>query len=211
VGDDAGELREEVKGEAHMSRRISAVVLILLVTSVAGTSNARGQDKTLLARKAKVGDVTRVSADLSMMATVNGQQLPLQLKVIDKSTVTDVGADGRLTTRQETESVSVSIAGNPVPSPPNPAANSLVTSPTRALIAYKSGQGNADQTSMETRMYSASTVVFSDKPVGVGDTWSRTVSADAALGLQPAKAEFKVLAFEKVGTAETPRFPSSVC
>ena len=192
-----------------MSRRVIAAVLMLLVTAVAGPADARRQDKTLLARKARVGDVTRSSAAVSLTATINGQQLSLELKVIDKFTVTEVGADGRLTMRQEMESASVSIAGNAIPSPPTPAPNTLVTSPTRALMTYKSGEGNAEQTSMETRMYSATTVVFSDKPVAVGDTWTRTIAADPALGLQPAKAEYRVLAFEKVGTVDTVKISMS--
>ena len=58
-------------------------------------------------------------------------------------------------------------------------------------------------------MYNATRILFSDKAVGVGSTWTREVKADASVGVLPATAEYKVIAFEKVGAIDTVKISMS--
>ena len=174
----------------------SAVVILLL------TSAALAQDKVLLSRKAKVGDVTRTSMDVAMTADIGGRQVSLGLKGIEAATVSAVGADGQLTVRARAESMSVTLDGNPMPLPPESPSSTVVMTRLRSLISYTPGDSTQDA-AFEARMFNATTIVFADKPVGVGDTWTREVKADAALGTVAAIAQFKITAFEKVESAST--------
>lgn len=182
------------------SRRFIAVLIALAVFAAVPVIHA--QDKALFALKAKVGDVTRTSIHISLMANIQGQQVPMELRMTDRSTVTEVSGEGRITLRQEVDSMSMSIAGNEIAGPPTP-ADVIVIGPDRMIVSYKSGDGDPQAAALQSRLYTASTVMLPGKPVAVGDAWSKAIAADAALGLQPAKVEFKVLAFEKVGTVDT--------
>lgn len=184
-----------------------AAGIVVLVAALAAPLTA--QDKVLLARSAKVGDVTRTKLTATLAGNLGGQPASLAMTGVDTVTVTAIGADGQLTFRQLTESIDLSVNGSAMPGLPIPPADTLMMMRTRALTSYTSGDGDAEAAAFEARMYIATTAVFSDKPVGVGDTWTRSVAADPKVGAVQAKAEFKVLAFEKVGGADTVKISMS--
>jgi len=180
------------------SRTIAGVVAGLVTVAVLGAAR---QESVQLVRKAKVGDVSRVSTVGKAQVDMGGNQMVLDLKGIDKYTVTAIAPNGEITQIEQPESVEISMQGQSMP--PNPEMlqpSTIVTKPNGMLVSYTKDGGTADTT--EGRMHNATTVVFPDTPVKVGDKWSKTFAANAAIGSRPARADYEVLAFETVaGTA----------
>jgi hypothetical protein len=171
-----------------------------MLGAVAGTVIA--QDKVLLARKAKVGDVTSTQSQSVFAVNVGGQQITLNIKGIEKSTVTEIGEGGRITSRVEGGVEEVLVNGAPMPVPPMGAPATLVTAANRAIITFTPGDAAAGDTSLNLRMHNSSAAIYPDKPVGVGDSWTRDIKADAKTGVRDATAQYKVLAREKVGSID---------
>ena len=177
----------------------------LCLCALVAVSAAPAQDKVLLARKAKVGEVSRNSSEAILAIDAGGQQMTLAIKETDKVTITAVAADGAITSSGEVESMEISMNGQAMPPQPSPPASTSVIRPDGSLV--KSSQATPD--GVEGRMHHASRILFSDKPVGAGDTWTREVKADPSLGVRAATAEYKVVAFEKVGAVDTVKISMS--
>jgi hypothetical protein len=182
-----------------MNRTITTLAVGLVAVLALGAAR---QESVQLVRKAKVGDVSRLSTVGKAQVDMGGTQMEMDLKGIEKYTVTAVAPNGDITETDQTESVEISMAGQTMP--PDPAmleTSTIVAKPNGMLISYTKQDGSADMS--EGRMYNATTVMFPDTPVKVGDKWSKTFAANAAIGTHTARADYEVLAFETVGGTAT--------
>jgi hypothetical protein len=184
-----------------MTRRLQSVLILspLVVCTLAVALHATPQDKVTLVRKAKVGDVTRTSTEGQLSMDMAGTAAQMGVKEVSKITVTAVAPDGNLTLKTESESMEMMVNGSVMPSPPPQPPVTVVVKADNSLVSHST----ASQDGIEGRMFYATTPLFSDKPVAVGDTWTRTVKADATLGVMDGSSELKVLGFEKMNTADT--------
>lgn len=160
---------------------------------------AYAQDKVVLTRKATVGDTARFTNEARMVLNAGGQKLAVEATVVEKKTVTAVGADGNITYTEQTESIQMSLNGTPLPPQARSVASTLTVRRNRSLAALDAGA----ETSDSVRTFHASGIVFPDTPVRVGDTWKRSVKADDPQGARAGSGEYKLLAFEKVGAIDT--------
>jgi hypothetical protein len=191
-----------------MTRRLPAafaIVLFAMSALVVAASAPVQNDTVLLMLRAKEGDVSRVSAEATLTVDANGLQMLFAIKAVNRTSVTAVGPDGTITSRDEIESMEMSIDGTPAPAASPQPPTVVVMRPDGSLVSYSGGSSD----SSTGQMHHASRILFSDKPVGVGDTWTREIKANAALGVLAATATFKVLAFEKVGAADTVKISMS--
>ncbi|HEX5070776.1 MAG TPA: hypothetical protein VFV78_11235 [Vicinamibacterales bacterium] len=180
-------------------RAIAGLAVSLVVVAAPGAAR---QESVQLVRKAKVGDVTRVQTVGKAQVDMNGAQMALDLKGIEKYTVTAVAANGDITETDSPESVELSMNGQSMPPDPEMMkASTIVIKPNRMLVSYTKEDGSSDAS--EGRMYHATTVIYPDTPVKVGDKWSKTFAANAATGARTARGDYQVLAFETVAGVAT--------
>lgn len=176
-----------------MIKFVGAVALLGLVVS----GGAR-QDKVLLVMKAEVGQVARYQLDLDIAIEFSGQKFSTSVRQVDKGTVKAVTPEGHITVEREMESQEVRVNGEKVEDEERSDKPSKVTvAPDGTLVSYESGD-EPDETYLNQRLFAATTVIFSKSPVGVGDKWSYTYTDDKKLLTHAGKADFEVLAFEKV-------------
>lgn len=180
------------------SRVIAATAVSLLVFASVGAAR---QESVQLVRKAKVGDIYRLQTVGKAQVDANGMQMEIDLKGVDKYTVTAVAPNGDITETDQPESVEISMAGQSMPPDPEMLEKStIVTKPNGTLVSYTKEDGSADM--QEGRLHNATNIIFPDKPVKVGDKWSKTFTADS-LGAHTARADYEVLAFETVAGTPT--------
>lgn len=180
------------------SRTIAGLAASLLAIAALGAAR---QESVLLVRKAKVGDVSRLQTVGKAQVDANGMQMELDLKGTDKYTVTAVAPNGDITQTEQPEAVEITMQGQTMPpSPEMLRPSTIVTKPNGTLVSFTKEDGSVDEN--EGRMHNATTIIFPDTPVKVGDKWSKTFAASATTGSRTARADYVVLAFESVaGTA----------
>ena len=173
-----------------MSRTVSLGVAFVLVAVSLG---ATVQEPVQLARKGKAGTVTRHRTEVK--ASANGMQMAIEIKEVKTYTVSAVAANGDLTLIDDTESVEVSMNGQAMPADPRMMTKStIVVRANGSLVSYTKANGTDVQT--DVRMFAATNPIFPDTPLKAGDTWSRSMQADAKSGARAARADYEVLAFE---------------
>ena len=181
-----------------MIRRVTSlsIAAVCLVLSFAAVS-AAPQQKIQLARKAKVGDVSRTVTEATMSATMNGNAMSMGVKEVEKATITAVAGDGAITLTAQAESSEVTMMGQTMPGPPQQDPFTIVIRPDNSLVSHSRN----DPQKMDARMNAATHVLFSDKPVGAGDSWTREIKEGAGPGVA-ATGDYKLVAFEKAGTVD---------
>jgi len=157
-------------------RGLSFALAVSLVSFGLGAIAAQ-QDKVHLSRKARVGDVSRTLTEATMSAGMDGLMMTMNVKEIDKVTITAVADDGAITARTEAELAEVSVGGQTRPSPPQDPIT-IVLRPDGSVVSY----GDQGFGAIAARMHSGTHIVFAEKPVGVGDSWTRAIKADPATG-----------------------------
>jgi len=158
---------------------------------------AYGQEKVTLALKAKPGQTMRYKSEGTLTVEAAGNKLTMEMRETDKNTIVAVAENGDITMESVTESSETIINGRKLPSEQKPEKTTVVVRPNRTLVSYKRDTAEPDPTKLSVRLYCASTAVFPDHPVGVGDKWSHDYVENVDLGVRAAHADFEVLAFEK--------------
>lgn len=183
------------------------VLLLPLVLAGAGGAQA---PKVKLLMKAEAGQVVRYRSEATVTVEAGGQKVMMEMKETEKVTFTTVAPSGEITMERESESREGTINGQKLPVPERDDEKATITiKPDGSLVAYKSSEGNSDQTKMAVRIFPAGKPVFPAGEVGVGDKWSRDYPANADTGGQAGKAEFELLAFEKVGGVDAVKLKMS--
>jgi len=172
------------------------VAVFVLTTAVAAD-----QERVQLVRTPKAGTTLRYQVQGRMDVTMNGATVLFELKGIDRYAIKAVAANGDVTLINDTESATMSMNGQPTePDQSMFTPNTIVTRKDNSLISITGPNGPELD---DGRLFYATHIVFSDKPVGVGDKWTRNVAADAAHGVAAGTGTYEVVAFEKVGAIDT--------
>lgn len=155
-----------------------------------------GQNKVLLTVKADPGQVAKYQLDLEVSVEAGGQKFAMNVKQVEATTIKEV-KDGLIVRVQTTESQEVTMNGEKMDSPSEENKPSTVTvRPDGSLAAYES-EGEEADADLNVRTMSATSVIFSKDPVGVGDKWSYEYKDDDKLGTKAGKASFELQGFEK--------------
>jgi hypothetical protein len=186
-----------------MKDALHRLVILVLIAFVGAPAMA--QEKIQLLYKAKVGQVIRYKSDGTLYLEAGGMKLTLELEQTEKATITDVSASGNITIEREVESEEVKLNGQRMPSSDSEKQKSTFTLASNGtLVAYKStASDTSDQAKMVVRLFQATNPVFADEPVGVGDKWTYEYKPNSDVGTVAARAEYEVLAAEKVAEADT--------
>jgi hypothetical protein len=179
-------------------RRLQRTLFVFLALALS-TPWASAQAKQVLLHKVKVGDVFRYQTDGKMVMEAAGMKMNIEIRQVEKSTVTEVAANGNITMESVTESVEVTMNGQKGPPPDDLDKKSItVIAPDGSLVSYKSGSSDTDSAKLEGRMFYANNPIFAAMAVGVGDKWTKEFAGNSDIGIEPSKAEYELVAFEKV-------------
>jgi len=174
-----------------------AVLLTFIGITFAGTT-CIAQDKIVLTYKAKKGQVIRYKTDGSLTMDAGGNKVDIDLKQVEKDTITDVSASGDITVDSITESEEMTINGEKSPSEEDKTISTVISHADGTISSYKLSTGDADGAKSQARIHSALTPVFVAKPVGVGDKWTIETKENPDIGLEDSKAEYEVIGAEKL-------------
>lgn len=159
---------------------------------------SQAQQKLQLQYKAEAGRESRVSSEMTVKFNVEGNDVTLISKQVDKTTYKTVGADGSITFESVTESQEQTMNGEKLPDPEEkPTSDTITIKPSGELVSYIS-QDEPEDKAINVRLFFASRVLFDSKPVGVGDKWTKEFAANKDLGSEAAKATYELIAFEDV-------------
>ena len=187
--------------------RVTCVLLLALVgantRAQAPAAAATAADKVQLVYKAKVGEVVRHQSTAKMTMTMGPNKMTMEPKEVQKVTYTHVLPNGDLVYEQETESSEMMINGQKVPTPPNKDKNIITMGKTGHLVKFVEDSAEKDKDKIDVRLFVATNIVFPDRAVGVGDKWSVDYKANPDTGAKPGRADFEVLAAEKVAEVDT--------
>jgi len=174
--------------------RTAALVALLTLAGIA----CMAQEKTVLAYKAKKGQVIRYKTEGSLSMDAGGMKVNLDLKQVEKDTIVDVSASGDITIDSVTESEEMTVNGEKAPSEEDKTVTSSVSHADGTLVSYKLSSGEKDEAKSQARIRTALTPVFSTKPVGMGDKWTIEIKSNPELGLEDSRSYYEVLGTDKV-------------
>lgn len=140
----------------------------------------------------------RYKSEGTLSLEAAGNKLAIELKQTEKVTITEVADNGEITYESEAESYEMSVNGQTLPSEEREEKTTITVRPDRTLVRHKKDTAEPDPTKLGVRMYCATTPVLPDKPVGAGDKWTHAYKENDDLGMRAARADFEVLALEKV-------------
>ena len=174
--------------------RSSATVALLASAGVAALAAPTTPEKFVLQYKAQAGLFKRVRGIASLNIAGKAK---LDAKQVSKITFTKVdAATGDITYQDVTESSETAINGNVLPRDPAQEVSTATFHKNGLLVSFSSSTGgkpeDKEQAAVSARLFEATSLVYGDKPVGVGDKWSQDYKADAALGTRDAHADFTV-------------------
>lgn len=173
--------------------RIGVAAAVLAIAAF-----APAQQKTLLALRAKAGQSAQYRSEFSVEVSVAGQTIKADIKQTERIDYKEVAPNGDITTVRTTESSETVVNGEKMDEgdeEPKPAT--AVVRPNGTLVSYKSEE-DPEELKVAMRIWNASNVVFSDSPVGEGDTWSHEFAPNAEFGTPAGKASFKLVGYEKM-------------
>lgn len=135
--------------------------------------------------------------------TLSGSAIVQTDKRID--TYTEVNPDGSMVVKSLSEDVKATINGQEVPIPEQPAVT-ITSDP--AGIATKVEGGPPDPNIF--RIIDLSVLLAPEKPVKVGDSWTRTIPTNKTTGAPAFTATYKVMGTEKIGTWNTVKVQTTI-
>lgn len=182
-----------------------SVAVLALFACFSQLHAAPPADKVKLKLNFSVGESTRRQGQITIKIDAGPEKVTLEQKEISTVTVKEVNADGSVTTLHKTESLEMSVNGEKVPND-DLGEQTIKQASNAKLLSYEeksTGEEEGDDDHLNERLFQASTIVFSDKAVGVGDKWTIEYDANSKLGTPKAKGEYEVLGFEEVNGSPT--------
>lgn len=177
--------------------------LALLLTLAFGAAVGAAPDKVKLLYKAQAGQVARYRSEASLQIDAAGMKVATEIAEVEKVTFTAVGAEGNITLEKDTESTEATINGQKLPAQEDSdGKTTVVMRPNGALVSLKGTTDTPEQSKLSVRMFTATTPIFPDTEIGVGSKWNQDYKANPDTGQSAAKADFELLAFEKVATLD---------
>lgn len=180
--------------------RSSALSFFALALVLPAYTNSL-QEKVLLRFAPEPGQTARYKVANSMSFEAMGETFKLE----DTSTVTFEVLkveNGNATIKATFEPGTSTLNGEEIPAEEAGSEKEVRTSVMDASGMVKSvkiePEPEAEQAEMNGRMGLATTVVFDDKAVGAGDSWTKTFATNAQMHSRAAKSTYTLEAFEEV-------------
>lgn len=175
-----------------MSKKLHSIGVLAVIALSAMAMAA--VDGFTIARKPKEGDTHkyRMNADVDMGG------LAITVKGLLMEKITKVDTDGSYT-QEETQVELKAVVAGQEQDVQSSGSSSMVYHPSGEVRKIEGSEGTPES----YRMANLGIIYDPGKPVSVGDAWNYDVKANKDTGAVAAKAEFKLLGEEKVGTRDT--------
>lgn len=187
---------------------LAATALFLLP----GVLAAQAPEKVLISVKADTGQTAKYSNAATISITFDGETLKLESTEESEVKVSKVNlANGKIASVEFDKVITSSktkLNGEEMPADDEKkgeegSAFTILANGDLAAYKDKDKETDPDADKITMRLTQASLMVFSDKAVGVGDTWSHSFPGNKDWGTEKARADFKLVAFEDVGGIKT--------
>jgi len=152
------------------------------------------QDGWTLKRTPKEGEEMKFRLKASI--DFSGTEITMTGLVVEKTLKVD--ADGTYTVQSEQRETKVSFAGQEM-EPPSQGPSVSVYRANGEVVEIR----GPETSPASYRMANLNNLFTPDKPVKVGESWTKEIKADSKTGAVDATATYKVVAEEKVGTLDT--------
>lgn len=180
---------------------VLAAAFVVFGAPLASAGVVPAQEKVVLRLKGEPGQVSRSRSTAKIAFEVAGQRVNLEQEVVSAGTVESVGADGTIVVASRTESARSSINGEALPADEEDDSVTRTTMRADGMILSVTTEGaEADDpnTALFTRLSVSTNIVFSDDPVGPGDSWTVNYPANDTLKTRAARGTFTLEAFEEL-------------
>ena len=155
--------------------------------------------KYLLTHKAKAGQIKRSKSTVKMVADVGGTKSTRESKDVTRTVYSKIDEKtGELTTEEKDESSESTVDGEKEEADKQQTVT-ITIKPNGVLTGFTSTDADKDSVGWSARLFAATSAVFPDKPVGIGDKWGWDYKADTKIGTRDAHADFEITGEEKVG------------
>ncbi len=183
---------------------IQRVLLSAACAALAAVSSAADTPHVTLAYKAQAGQVVRYQSKGTFTMEGGGQKVTVERTEVEKVLFKEVAASGDISMERKTESSESTVNGNKEPDENDESITTVTIHPDGTLAAFKhAATGDTDDSAFEARVFVASTPVFTNHPIAVGEKWTKEYAADASLGLKAAKATVEVTGLEQRSGVDT--------
>ena len=170
---------------------------VVLTVLLALSSFATAQDKIKLVRKADEGTVARYETKIDMQVTAEGLTMKMSMRQVDKTSFKGTGSKGEVSYEDQTELLEQEFNGEKFEEPQEEEPSTYTVTPLNVLVGVEPGSTeDEDANKIGIRLWWATSVVFSDKDIAPGDTWTHQTKADAKLGTKPGKGDYKFVGME---------------
>lgn len=170
------------------------ITLIVGVATLALAATAVQDAALVLKRVAKVGD--SASYKLNVQAEFSGTALVVTAVTTDK--VVKIEDNGNIHTETKQSDMKIKMGDDEMEAPSQD-ATLYINKPSGEVVELK-GEGVDGS---YYRMANISVFRYPTDPLKVGSKWSHEFKSDSKTGAASAKADFEILAFEKVGSWDT--------
>ncbi|MDX1935108.1 MAG: zinc-dependent metalloprotease [Capsulimonadales bacterium] len=162
--------------------------------------------KTVLVYRAQAGQVRKGRGMASLTLSPGGQKVSLDIRESSKQTYKSVAPNGDITYEETTESSETLVNGRKPETPEedqNKDVNTITIRPNGMLVSYTSTKEDKDDLKFQGRLYYATNIVFSEKPVGKGDKWTVDIKPNEDLGVRASKIEYEVVDTKRINDTDT--------
>lgn len=163
-----------------------------LIAVLALAASAPAQDGVKLKRVAKTGDT--MVYKMSALVDFQGTEIVFSATVTEK--VTNVASDGKITVESKQGDVKVKFGDQEMNQEGMETTSTVVSAANGAVLELKGDDTSSDAYRRANMMG----FIFPDNALTVGHKWSQEYKADTKTGAVAAKAEYEVVAMEKVNT-----------
>ncbi len=157
--------------------------------------------KLLLVNKAQAGQSKKMQSAGTFTVDAEGTKITVEFKQVEKVSFTALGKSGDLTYESKLESGEQSAFGqsSPIEESELKKVDTVTVHPDGTLATFASTDDDKDAVRRAARLYYAGQPLFSSKPVGVGETWTREVKGNDTIGTVDAKVTMTFQALEQRG------------
>lgn len=175
-----------------------SVVLAALSISAIGVPIPK-QDKVLLRFKPEVGQKAKTKSQSTVKFDAMGQKLTIEESSTSATEVISADATHSVL-RTVVESSKSTINGDPLPDDETEETVDITYAANGEIKEINIDPKPEEDSEIEfrARLNVGTSVVFSDQPVGAGDTWEKTYTPSDNLKIRAAKATFKFEAMEEI-------------
>ncbi|MCW5943165.1 MAG: hypothetical protein KIS66_13100 [Fimbriimonadaceae bacterium] len=171
---------------------------LALIPFLALAAISMAQEPTQLEWKPQVGRVLKYKLNVKASMDMGAGAQDLLVGMLLTSTTKEVRPNGEVVVETKQGGMSLSIGGQDM----SAMVGEMVTTETATMNKRGetlSRKSDAPEGMDNHRLTEAITFIYPEKPLKVGDTWTREVKADAAKGVRAGLATFK---FEGVDTVD---------